>query len=212
MRTVDLSLPIGPQGQIFRLRFGIDIPPEEIATLVKYKEHMSRVRKTTILSKGMCGLDGLSLSEERGFEIRTANWSDAELDQFLHVMRLVTLEKEPASYPKVSKILYNRFPFENVQGFIAECNQAYAHGEASIYMQVRIDEQPLFDQSILKLWLNGIEYHADPKKEMLWKQLEASISAPSARALVLAQLHSKTLALLNLDYIAAQVISGEEYA
>jgi hypothetical protein len=210
MRTVDLSLPFGNQDQYFDLKFRIDISLEKLAILKKYNTHMTRIRATAILKKGMGGFKRLSLSDERGLEIRATDWSDAELNEFLHVVRLVTLEKEPASYAKAKEILNNHFPFENVQNFIARCHQAYEHGAMSMYMQVTVDEQRLFDSSILRLWLNGTQYHADTKKEAEREQIEAAISIPSARALVISQLHSKTLALLNLDYLAAQVLSGQE--
>jgi len=212
MRTVHLTLPIKPDGETVELWFGIEPSAEDLVTFTKYSEYMSRVRNASILRRGMGGLEGFHLSQERGLEIRAADWSDAELHELLHVLRPVTLKREQASYSKVTALLHECFPFENVREFVAQCNQAYEHGEGSFYIQLKVGEQVAFDESLLRLWLNGTQYHTDEKKAELWAELEATISASSARALVVSQLHSKTLALLNVDYIVKQVLSGENDA
>jgi hypothetical protein len=209
MRTVQLTLPSGHQERHYSLKFGIEVAANDLDTLRKYTEYMTRVRNASILQRGMGGLEGIHFSKERGLEIKSAEWSDAELYELLHVLRLVTLEKESACYKNVAKILHEVYPFENVRAFIDECTRAYDHGEGSIYMQITIGEQPAFDASLLRLWLNGTQYHSDEKKAERWAQLEAAISTKSARALVVSQLHSKTLALLNIDYLAQKTLNEE---
>lgn len=209
MRIVQLTLPSDHRGRPHTLSFGIEVTANDLDTLQNYTQLMTRVRNASILRRGMGGLECIEFSKERGLEINSAEWTDAELHELLHVLRLVTLERESACYKNVAKILHEIYPFENVRAFINECTRAYDFGEGKFYMQITLDEQPVFDPSLLPLWLNGTQYHSDKKKAEQWAQLETLITTKSSRALVVSQLHSRTLALLNIDYLAQQTLNKE---
>jgi hypothetical protein len=80
----------------------------------------------------------------------------------------------------------------------------------SLYMQLTVNNQKLFSESLLKLWLNGTQYHTDEDKAQAWANLETSLGEPNAKAIVLSQLHSKVKALLNIDYLAQQVLRAPD--
>ena len=80
------------------------------------------------------------------------------------------------------------------------------YGDASLYMQIFVNSQKLFAESLLYTWLNGTQYHTEDEKAQAWSKLEAALGEPNARAVVLTQLHGKVMALLNVAYLANQVL------
>jgi hypothetical protein len=64
----------------------------------------------------------------------------------------------------------------------------------------------LFDDSTLKLWLYGEQYHTEEEKATAWKDLEISITAENARALVITQLQAKVKVLFDLQRISNLVL------
>ena len=80
----------------------------------------------------------------------------------------------------------------------------------SLYLQISVGSQKLFAESILHTWLNGTQYHTDDNKAEAWSRLEASLGESNAKALVLSQLHSKVMALMNVDYVAQQVLGAPD--
>ncbi len=82
----------------------------------------------------------------------------------------------------------------------------FEDGELKSYMQISIDGQPLFDGSLLRMWLNGTQYHTDAEKAAAWKELEGSLKTENARALVMNQLHSRVKALFLLEHIVGLIL------
>lgn len=80
----------------------------------------------------------------------------------------------------------------------------------SLYLQISVGSQKLFAVSLLHTWLNGTQYHTDDNKAEAWSRLEASLGESNAKALVLSQLHSKVMALMNVDYVAQQVLGAPD--
>jgi len=79
-------------------------------------------------------------------------------------------------------------------------------------MQVRVDGQHLFHSSILRLWLNGTQYHTDQEKAEAWRRLEESLTESNARALAIELVHSrvKFKSLLLLDHVVQFVLSKRD--
>ena len=88
----------------------------------------------------------------------------------------------------------------------------FENGELSSYMQISVGGQPLFDGSLLRMWLNGTQYHTDKEKAAAWSKLEGSLETENARALVMNQLHSRVKALFLLEHVVNLVLSKYEQA
>lgn len=96
-----------------------------------------------------------------------------------------------------------RFSSKRFSAYVKEWRRIFDDGELSLYMQIAIDGKPLLHQSMLHTWLNGTQYHTDAEKASAWEQLERSLEAENARALVLSQLHSKVKAIFHMRYLVS---------
>jgi len=86
-----------------------------------------------------------------------------EKNSFLHMLRPLILQKEATWTPKVINILYKHIDSElfreflNTQKSFFKCKDPYS-------LSYTIDEGKIYNEKILKLWLNAYEYHRDIKK------------------------------------------------
>lgn len=208
MTVIHLLLPTDDDGHA-DVTVAADFSDSDLMLLRRYLELIERVRSTALLERGMGGFKGFSWDRGK-ITITAAECSDRELHELLHVMRLVTLENEPSNFQRACAILARRIHDQPVREFLKDCGRAFRHGEMSMYMQFTLAGQPMFHESLLNMWLNATQYHSDTDKAEAWQALEASLTAPNARAVVVSQLHSKVLALLNAAAIAQRVILAHE--
>lgn len=189
-----------------------DFSLEELDTLAQYVNLMRRIRACALLSRGMAGFGGMKF-DNTGITIKSSSPSpctDSELHDLLHVMRPVALEKERASFKNIRTILGRRLRSKEFAQFLKINKRIFRDGEMSLYMQVTIDTQKLFSESLLNTWLNGTQYHTYDSEAQAWSKLETSLGEANARALVVSQLHSKVKALMNLDYVAQKVLGAPD--
>jgi hypothetical protein len=189
-----------------------DFSPEELDTLAQYVNLMRRIRTCALLSRGMAGFGGMKF-DSSGITIRSSSPSpstDSELHELLHVMRPVTLEKERASFKNIRTILGRRFLSKEFAQFLKINKRIFRDGEMSLYMQVTVNTQKLFSESLLNTWLNGTQYHTYESEAQAWSKLETSLGEANAKVLVLSQLHSKVKALMNMDYVAQRVVGAPD--
>jgi hypothetical protein len=208
MKRISLHLPAAEDSSVLVTVVG-DFATDELTTLRQFTKLMERVRLCALLTRGMSGLSGLTF-DKSGLTVRAASCTDGELHELLHVMRPVTLEQERASFKNVTSLLGRRTRSEELSQFLKVNKRVFRDGEMSLYMQISIGTQKLFADSFLNTWLNGTQYHSDDEKALTWSRLEALLGQPNAKALVLSQLHSKVKALMNVDYVAHQVLNAPE--
>lgn len=204
MKNVHLELPANDEGFDI-VDLVCDFAEHELELIRQYSTLTDRVRNCSLLQRGMSGFQGLTF-DQGGLSITAGACTKPELHELLHVLRPVTLEKERASFSRVMKILEGRLGHESVLNFLRLNQHAFRHGEMSLFFQVSIGDKPLFAESLLRTWLNGTQYHTDASKAADWAALEASLGEPSAQAVVMTQLHGKVVAVLNIDYVARQIL------
>jgi hypothetical protein len=193
--------PIEPMDGVFEL--------VDLAVLNRFIELMSRVRDCALLQRGMPAISNIGFKQESGLTLTCAPYTNAELYELLHVLRPVILKNEPASFHNISALLGRRFKNQNLASYLKLQRRVFEHGEHSLYMQITIGDQPLFDDSLLRLWLNAEQYHTDPDKSEAWRSLETSLRTDNVRALVMSQLQGKVTALFNLEHVVALVASDD---
>lgn len=179
---------------------------DDFVLIQKYVGAMARVRNTELLKQGLPAITNMKWSPV-GMEFSCEPYSDAQLFELLHVVRHVMLSQEPASFKKICALLGRRFADRNFGDHIKALRHLFENGELSSYMQISVGEQPLFDGSLLRMWLNGTQYHTDEEKALAWSKLEGSLTTENARALVMNQLHSRVKALFLLEHVAQLVLS-----
>lgn len=174
--------------------------------LKRFAAAMERVRGTALLKRGLPAITNMKWSGA-GMEFSCEPYSDAELFELLHVLRHLILSQESASFEKVLALLGRRFSCREFGDHAKALRHLFENGELSSYMQVSVGGQPLFDGSLLRMWLNGTQYHTDEEKAAVWSKLEGSLESDNARALVMNQLHSRVNSLFLLDNLCNLILS-----
>lgn len=203
MKTVHLATRDEAGNETGRIQGSFD--DADLLKLQAYLELVSRLNETTLLAKGMPGISNLRFGQG-GIELTAEPYSNRDLHEFLHVLRPLILEKEPHSFLKTCALLQNAFRDTNFKEHLRITRRIYDHGELSVYMQVSIGDTKLFDKSVLRTWLNGTQYHTDADKAKAWAELEADLTADNARALLIAQLRSKVIAMRDLAHVADIIV------
>jgi len=73
-----------------------------------------------------------------------------------------------------------------------------------------MDNMSLLGDSMLRLWLNGEQYHTDKEKQEAWREIENALTLPNARALLITQIRSKINAIAKLYQIARIIIKPDD--
>lgn len=178
---------------------------EDMELLNTYKYFMDRLRRCALLVRGMPPA-GMSFNDKEGLTFSYPQYSNAELYELLHVLRPLILQNEQASFYKITSLLKRRFSNRGFSDQIKVWSRIFRHGEYSMIMQIKINNMPLFDESLLDTYLNGIEYHNDNEKASAWYALESSLNSENSRALIMNQLYSKVKALYFVEYIADKIL------
>ncbi|HEY4698647.1 MAG: hypothetical protein A3J49_16045 [Gallionellales bacterium RIFCSPHIGHO2_02_FULL_57_16] len=166
---------------------------------------MARVRGTALLKRGMPAMTNMKWTPEGGMQFTCAPYEDSELFELLHVLRPFILSREVMSFEKVAALLGKNFASKQFSGHLRALRSMFEDGELKSYMQIVVGDQPLFDNSLLRLWLNGTQYHTDAEKASAWKEIEAALGVDNAKAIVMNQLHSKVKALFFLEHLVGLV-------
>jgi len=136
-------------------------------------------------------------------------YTNAELYELLHVLRPVMLAEERASFERTLGLLGRRFKDKTFAQHQRSLKHIFEEGELSNYMQISVGDQKLLHNSVLRLWLNGTQYHTDQEKKDAWEKLEKSLNEDNARALAIELVHSRVKALFLLNHIVDLVLSKQ---
>lgn len=208
MTTVTLQL-LDIEGNI-AATISADFESADVAQLRKFSSFMSRVKATALITRGFTGITNMKWTADAGIVFTCAPYSNGELYELLHVLRPVMLEEESASFHKTLALLGRRFRDKTFAQHQKSLRHIFEEGELSSYMQISIGEQKLLHNSILRLWLNGTQYHSDQEKQDAWNKLEDSLTEDNARALAIELVHSRVKALLRLDHMVSLVLSKHD--
>jgi hypothetical protein len=181
----------------------------DMEILKQFTQMVSRVRDSTLLIRGMPAIGNIKWEAGLGMTLSCESYSNAELHELLHVLRPLILQKEAASFHKVSSLIGQRFSNKNVTEHLRLNRRVYDHGELSLYMQISLNDQKLFHSNTLETWLNGEQYHTDQEKAAAWRAFEDSLTEENTRALVISQLQSKVKAIFGLEYIVDLITKDE---
>lgn len=178
----------------------------EIALLRRYVELVDRLLETKLVQRGIPAITNMSWMPEDGMKWTCAPYEDSELYELLHVLRPLILSREPTSFERVVGLLGRRFDHEKFRAHLKLKRTVFEDGELKLFLQIQVGDHPLLEDSTLRLWLNGEQYHTDEKKAAAWREIEAALTVENARALVITQLQAKVKALVDIRFIATLVL------
>jgi hypothetical protein len=173
---------------------------DDAPLLKQYLEQMKRVRDAALVVKGVPFITNMTWSAGGPMKFTAGEFSNGDLYELLHVLRPLILESEVASFHKTLALLGHRFKNKTYALHQKAVRRLFEEGELSMYMQLSVNGQKLFDQSLLHTWLNGTQYHTDAGKAAAWTKLESALTSENARAIVISQLHSRVKALFILEH------------
>lgn len=181
---------------------------EDLSLLRQYARHMERVRATALIQRGMPFISNIEWHVGAPVTFTCPEYTNPELHELLHVLRPLILESEQASFHKVVGLLGRRFQDKTFAAQQKYFRRMFEDGELSMFMQVSLGGQPLLDDSLLRMWLNGTQYHTDADKAAAWEKLEAALTTDNARAIVISQLHSRAKALFLLEHTVNLIVGS----
>jgi hypothetical protein len=184
----------------------------DLSLLSSFVDWMSRVRSCSVMMRGMPSIRNIKLEAGIGLAFTSDPYTNAELYELLHVLRPLILQDEATYYGKVSKLLGGKFQSKNLSSLLKSLRKTFDHGELSMYMQITVNTQKLFDESILRIWLNATQYHTEADKLVTWQAIERSLATDNVRALVMMQLRGKLKALMDLEHLANLVLDKHAVA
>jgi hypothetical protein len=198
LQNISLSLR-NEEGHVVSIVKG-EFTSDDFQMLNQYIASMSRLRETALVKRGIPMISNMSWSAGNAMSFTCDEYSNPELYELLHVSRHLILESEPASFHKTLALLGRKFADQTYKSHQKYIRKMFEDGELSMYMQISLGGQNLLDESLLKIWLNGTQYHGDTEKAAAWEQLESSLTTKNARAIVSTQLHSRVKAMALLEH------------
>lgn len=204
MNLVKLSLKY-EDGTIDEVIIG-DFSTSDIELLHRFVRLVDRTRESTLLRNGLPSITNISWTAENGMKFTCLPYANSELHELLHVLRPLILQKESTSFQSVAGLLGKKFSNAHFRNHIKFLRTIFEDGELKAYMQICLGDQPLFDDSTLKLWLNAEQYHVDDEKAEKWQEFEQSLNTENTRALVINQLQAKVKAIFGIEYIANLIL------
>lgn len=182
-----------------------ELTERQRTTLESFIHYLERLKEAAIYSRGMPGIEQI-VFEHGEQKFIGGSYTNAELFELLHLLRPLILHREPASFSSVRAILGQCFRDKHLAAELKGIQFTFDHGQLARYMQIQIGEQKLFDETLLRLWLNGTQYHTDLEKAAAWRDFERSLTNDSARVLLMNQLRDKVNGLMLIAQIVRAVL------
>jgi hypothetical protein len=208
MRTVQLAILDESGNESSRIQGSFD--EEAIRRLGEYLALVDRLMATTLLQKGMPTITRMIFGKQ-GINLFSLPYSDAELHELLHVLRPLILENERHSFSNTCALLSKAFSDKNLKQTMRGIRNVYDHGELSQFLQITVGNTKLFERSLLNTWLNATQYHTDSDKANAWAELQSSLTTENIRALLMAQVRSKVIAILDVACLAHLVVRDDAW-
>ena len=205
MPTIEIHLRT-PEGAVDE-SLTVQLTDDEVERLRNFSRLMSRLASTQLVNRGIPAITKMQYAEG-AMHFVCEQYSNGELHELLHVLRPLILQEERSSFQNIGAIVGRRLRHQLISARLKHLRRVYAEGDLSRFMQIKINEHPLFADETIKLWLNGEQYHSDDDKAAAWCRLENAMTASNARALVIEQLRSKVMALDELHSVVELLLEA----
>ena len=180
---------------------------KEIDTLEKYSRNCVRLEKAK-LNESFPKIEGISWEKGSDLKFNISEFKYSEVCELLHLARPIFLHKEIASFNKTKSIIGKKSKDTTLANHLKNIGNIYEKGDYQPYYQVTYGDTPLFHDSTLKVWLNGIEYHQDEEKAAIIRELEEGLSENVTRGIFVSQLSGRIRATFLLEHLVKLIIKG----
>ncbi len=191
----DVSLPVSDaQAQLFEL----------------YMRNVERTDAARILKSGLPVVKRIRFEKGVGMTFEISKFDYSEVWELLHLCRPLFLSDEPASFERTLSYFGRHGRNTPLAGWTKSVRSMYEKGIYQPYFQFSIGEVPLFHEKTLLAWLNGEEYHQDPDKASIVRELEKSLGENVARGMFVAQLSGRISAIQRLANVVGLIMEKYE--
>ena len=176
-----------------------------------YLSHVADLQSTQFLTKGE-GVQ-LNFAWSGGTEVQ---WSvrtppDDDVFAFLHRLRPLILQDEPACFPRVRAILNRRLKDAPIRPFMGWLLELYEGKTMQKVIAMQSNDRILNSEQMLVMWLNAYEYHRDRDKQELLESHSKIMPLEWSRGVFLTLLGEKAKAISNLG-VLVEVVLGKRNA
>lgn len=170
----------------------------EWAQLHEFLGHVADLQATQFVGNGA--------NVQLQFETKAGqepSWSaqmppEDELLAFLHRLRPLILQDEPACFPKILGLLRRKLKDTPIRQFLKWLLQLYKGKEFQGLILIESNNYVMNSEKMLVTWLNGYEYHRDHDKQAILKGHSHIAPFEWSRGVFLNLLVEKTKAIQNL--------------
>lgn len=208
MRTIRLHLT--PEDESEHHDLELSFEQHEVELLAKYLANCDRLEQAKIFQVGFPTVRNISWTNTEGMKFEVADFDYSHVCELLHLARPIFLSKEPASFEKTQAVFGKKSEGSALSRHLKFLRDTYERGDYQPYFQVTIHDTPLFHDTTLKAWLNGIEYHQDKDKAAVVASLEKVLTAKVARGVFISQLSGRIRATHMLAQLAKFVVSESQ--
>ncbi|MFA6162880.1 MAG: hypothetical protein WC685_05580 [Methylobacter sp.] len=143
--------------------------------------------------------------------LRVKTPSDDEVGAFLHRLRPLILQREPASFNKVSALLKRRLGANIIKPFMRELLEIYEGKRMQGQIEIQSKGSIMNSEKMLVAWLNAYEYHRDrDKQELLETHNHIMLTPEWSRGMFLTLLIEKTNAISYLGTLVEHVLGKRD--
>jgi hypothetical protein len=203
-------------GKPFHLTLCIEGQPDVIASgafadqeykvLELYFMQSVELTESKPLKEGLPCNISVEYDAKKGLKVISKLPSKDDLSILLHRLRPFILQKEPASFIKVSSILSKYIADSRFRHFMRHQRELYNGSQAQRIFRVVSDSVIVNSENILYDWLNSHEYHRDPDKRAAIDGLFKRMPGELMQGLLVSMLVDKTRAVCNIASMVAVVI------
>lgn len=200
MRNIRLRLTSEDESESHTL--DLDFEQPAIDLLTSYLANCERLKKAKLLAVGFPTVRQIGWTNAEGMKVEISDFDYGHVCELLHLARPIFLSKEPASFEKAQSVFGKRAKGTALARHLRYVRETYERGDYQPYFQVTINGTPLFHDTTVKAWLNGVEYHQDKDKVMVVASLERSLTTNVARGAFISQLSGRIRASYMLEHLA----------
>jgi hypothetical protein len=182
---------------------------EEVFLLEAYLECVDRLLELPIAREGVSSSFNMQIRDGR-ITLQSEVPPDDELAALLHRLRPLILNDESTNYAKMSAILGRRFEHEYLRDILKDQRRLFDGRNNQELVRITSNntvincEQTLFD------WLNGYEYHRDPKKRDKIVSLHRTMPLEHSMPILVGMLGDKVQAIVQLAALIAVTLGREQ--
>lgn len=183
---------------------------EEYKTLEMYFAQYAEFADSKPIKSGIPCSISVEYDADKGLRVSSKLPSKDDLSILLHRLRPFILQKEPASFIKITCIL-NRYVSEpQFRLFMQKQRELYDGSQVQRIFRVVSNSVIVNSERILYDWLNSHEYHRDPDKRASIDNLFKRMPSELLQGLLVSMIVDKVRAVCNVASVVAVVIGRSE--